>query len=124
MNHYASERHGKWRDDEAHLTRIVNKEPTLLLTMSHGGARTRQEWHDAALLNEERTLLDRHHDNKKEENEDLWYLDNGASNHMSGHRVKFQELNEAVIGRVRLSDGPTVQILGKGIVMFTYKNGD
>ena len=39
-----------------------------------------------------------------------WYLDNGASNHMTGDREKFQELDEAVTGKVRFGDGSTVQI--------------
>ncbi|XP_039128858.1 uncharacterized protein LOC120264988 [Dioscorea cayenensis subsp. rotundata] len=125
MGHYASECHGKRHDDEAHLTRTVDEEPALLLTMSQGGCALGRGV--AGMLHcstKKDHRRDRHHDTKKEENEDLWYLDNGASNHMTGHRAKFQELNEAVTGRVKLGDGSTVQIMDKGTVMFACKNGD
>lgn len=54
----------------------------------------------------------------------VWYLDNGASNHMTGHRSKFRDLDEGVTGRVRFGDGSTVDIKGKGTVYFKCKNVD
>ncbi|KAJ0773544.1 putative RNA-directed DNA polymerase [Helianthus annuus] len=36
------------------------------------------------------------------ENESLWYLDNGASNHMTGVRSHFRELDEKVTGQVQV----------------------
>ncbi|KAH7670376.1 RNA-directed DNA polymerase protein [Dioscorea alata] len=84
---------------------------------------TVQQCQDAVLLNEEGTLPKMHYD-KNGDNEDIWYLDNGASNHMTGHCEKFQELDEAVTGRVRIGDGSTVQIMGKGTIVFAYKNGE
>jgi len=84
---------------------------------------TVQEFREAVLLNEEGTLLKMHYD-KKGENENIWYLDNGASNHMTGHHEKFQELDEAVTGRVRFGDESTVEIMGKGTVVSVCKNGE
>lgn len=52
----------------------------------------------------------------------IWYLDNGASNHMTGQRFKFSELDEKVTGEVRFGDGSTVEIKGKGTVAFKCKN--
>lgn len=54
----------------------------------------------------------------------LWYLDNGASNHMTGIRSKFKDLDESVTGQVRFGDGSTVNIQGKGSMVFKCKNGE
>lgn len=51
------------------------------------------------------------HDKNKEENDNIWYLDNGASNHMTRYYEKFQSLDE------------TFQIMGKGTVVFICNNG-
>lgn len=53
-----------------------------------------------------------------------WYLDNGASNHMTGYVKKFKELDHAVLGRVRFGDDSTVEIQGRGTVVFQGKQGD
>ncbi|KAL4383663.1 hypothetical protein GQ457_15G023980 [Hibiscus cannabinus] len=43
---------------------------------------------------------------------------------MTGHCEKFQELDESITGKVRFGDGSTIQIMGKGTVVFECKNGD
>ncbi|GJY82012.1 zinc finger, CCHC-type containing protein [Tanacetum coccineum] len=54
----------------------------------------------------------------KETNMDsLWYLDNGASNHMTGIREHFKELDEKVSGKVRFEDGSYIEIKGKGSIL-------
>nr|GEZ27152.1 zinc finger, CCHC-type [Tanacetum cinerariifolium] len=45
--------------------------------------------------------------------ESLWYLDNGASNHMIGIRTHFKEVDEKISGRVCFGDGSYVKIKGK-----------
>ncbi|GJW42241.1 zinc finger, CCHC-type containing protein [Tanacetum coccineum] len=47
----------------------------------------------------------------------LWYLDNGASNHMTGVREHFKELDEKVSGKVRFGDGSHIEIKGKGSIL-------
>ncbi|XP_024965797.1 uncharacterized protein LOC112505999 [Cynara cardunculus var. scolymus] len=54
----------------------------------------------------------------------VWYLDNGASNHMTGNYSYFSELNERITGRVRFGDGSCVGIKGKRSILFEGKNGE
>ncbi|GJW99641.1 zinc finger, CCHC-type containing protein, partial [Tanacetum coccineum] len=52
----------------------------------------------------------------------VWYLDNGASNHMTGVKSHFRDINESVSGRVRFGDGSYVQIKGKGSILLGCRN--
>nr|GFA49495.1 zinc finger, CCHC-type [Tanacetum cinerariifolium] len=54
---------------------------------------------------------------KKGKQDSLWYLDNGASNHMTGIREHFKELDEKVSGKVRFEDGSYIKINGKGSIL-------
>lgn len=54
----------------------------------------------------------------------VWYLDNGASNHMSGNRLFFCELDETITGLVRFGDDSRINIRGKGAVRFIFKGGE
>ena len=69
-------------------------------------------------------LPELHFTSENESSEDLWYLDNGASNHMTGDLEKFQTLDREITGRVRFGDGSTVEIRGKGTILFQCKTGD
>ena len=48
----------------------------------------------------------------------MWYLDNGASNHMTGDQTKFKDLDEKLIGNAKFGDGSIVLIQGKGSILF------
>ena len=54
----------------------------------------------------------------------MWYLENGASNHMTGDRATLKELDEKFIGNVKLCDGSIISIQGKGSILFECKNSD
>ncbi|GJW63466.1 zinc finger, CCHC-type containing protein [Tanacetum coccineum] len=54
--------------------------------------------------------------------ESLWYLDNGASNHMTGVKEHFKEIDEKITGNVRFGDGSYVEIKGKGSILLECKN--
>lgn len=54
----------------------------------------------------------------------MWYLDNGASNHMSGHYSKFNKIDVKITGQVKFGDGSMVQIMGKGSITLKCKTGE
>ena len=121
LGHYASECRKPKRDKEvnpeANLTQVTDEEPALLLAECHDPKETK------LLLNEE-LVNPKLKQMEKQTDSNIWYLDNGASNHMTGQRTKFRELDEGVTGLVRFGDGSTVEIKGKGSVMFKCKNGE
>ena len=54
----------------------------------------------------------------------MWYLDNGASNHMTGCREKFEKFDKIMRGQVKFCDGSLVKIEGKGTINMVCKNGE
>ena len=52
----------------------------------------------------------------------VWYLDTGASNHMSGHKHLFVEMQEIEDGHVSFGDASKIQVKGKGKIRF-FHNG-
>ncbi|XP_076924519.1 uncharacterized protein LOC143586991 [Bidens hawaiensis] len=78
--------------------------------------------HQVVFLNEQ-SLIPKKYETERVE-DDVWYLDNGESNHMTGNRSYFLELNENITGRVKFGDRSFVQIKGKGSILFQGKSGD
>ena len=60
----------------------------------------------------------------EEEAEKQWYLNTGASNHMTGNCAAFSELDIGVIGTMKFGGNSGVDIQGRGTVMFQCKNGE
>ncbi|GKD40552.1 uncharacterized mitochondrial protein-like protein [Tanacetum coccineum] len=73
-------------------------------------------------MNEEKYTPPKSDSNSDED--DVWYFDNGVSNHMIGNYSYFSELNENITGRVRFGDGSYVSINRKGLILFQGKNGE
>lgn len=121
--HYAIEckksRRGKEVKEEANMMQILDDEPALLMAESSNDSG------DSLLLNEERVSpkLSQKKDEKGAES-NLWYLDNGASNHMTGQVSKFHEIDTNVKGQVKFGDGSMVQIKGKGSITLQCKDGE
>lgn len=53
-----------------------------------------------------------------------WILDSGASNHMTGLRSAFSDIDSKITGNVQLGDGSIMRIGGRGTVMFACKNSE
>lgn len=120
--HYAAEcrkpKRNRDRRQEANIAEMIDDEPALLMT------KCEKDGKNLMFLDETdvrpRLLLSKQ-DVKSDSN--VWYLDNGASNHMSGQRSKFCVLDEGITGRVRFGDGSTVEIKGRGSVMLKCRDG-
>ncbi|XP_076923864.1 uncharacterized protein LOC143586144 [Bidens hawaiensis] len=118
LGHYASEcEEARKPNEAANLIQAHEEEPTLLLTVH------REETPNMVLLNEKNVFPCQDKEDNKGRR-DVWYLDNGASNHMTGLKDSFSELDERVTGQVRFGDGSKVLIEGKGIILVDCKNGD
>lgn len=78
--------------------------------------------HEVVFLNEDK-VIPKNLDIDKG-NASVWYLDNGASNHMTGNKEFFSSLNLNTKGKVKFGDGSCVDIVGKGVVTFVCKTGE
>lgn len=70
---------------------------------------------------EEETLLMAFHAAEETDSE-VWYVDTGASNHMSGSKSSFSFLNENFHTTVSFGDHSKVDVMGKGNIQFKTKN--
>ena len=56
--------------------------------------------------------------------EGLWYLDTGASCHMTGKKSFFHQIDENQRGKVKFRDGSTIPYEGKGNIFVTFKTSE
>lgn len=77
--------------------------------------------HELIYLNEDKVMPSKFETQSGADN--IWYLDNGASNHMTGNRRYFTKLNEKISGKVRFGDDSRIDIKGKGSILFIGKDG-
>ncbi|XP_076901931.1 uncharacterized protein LOC143556522 [Bidens hawaiensis] len=118
LGHYASEcPEGNEKKNEASLVKEEEDEKTLMLSICG------ENVPKSVLLNEEKVFPCTQEDQTKV-NCEVWYLDNSASNHMTGVKDFFSEIDDKVMGQVSFGDGSKVQIEGKGKILFECKNGD
>lgn len=121
--HYAAEckkpRRDKDQKEEVNMVQMQDDEPALLMTEFE------ENNEKVMLLNEDKVVpkLNKS-DVGNQVDSNLWYLDNSASNHMTGQRSKFADLDENITGQVKFGDGSVVHIKGKGSVILCCKNGE
>jgi hypothetical protein len=93
-------------------TLVEHVEETVFLNKAHAG-----HGDEAVFLNEEKVF-------PKQRTNGVWYLDTGASSHMTGTKEVFTVLDESVHGTVKFGDGSLVSIRGRGSVLFKCQNGE
>jgi hypothetical protein len=105
------------KKEEAHHVKAVEFEPTVLLAETEMLEYQKQSVSDSLLsddcqlyLNEVKVFPELHYTSDSESCGDVWYLDNGASNHMTGDRQKFRDLDTTISGKVTFGDGSNVEI--------------
>ena len=56
--------------------------------------------------------------------DNLWYLDTGASSHMTGMRSFFKSIDENQRGLIKFGDESSIAFEGKGLIIVSYSNGE
>ncbi|XP_074336142.1 uncharacterized protein LOC141673305 [Apium graveolens] len=114
---YKKPRKDKDQKQKLNMSQIEDSEPALLI------AEQEDTENNDMVVSEEKVMPKLGQDLERMES-NLWYLDNGASNNMSGQCSKFCNLDKNMTGKVRFGDCSTVDIKGKGSIIFVCKNGE
>jgi len=133
-------KYGHWAKDcrskpkaEAHVAQAEeDAEPALLMARAtvvpnpvpdpHGAATTPPPERRPLRVMEGKVFAKLDCDSERDDG--VWYLDSGATNHMSGSRNAFIDIDTAVRGFVKFGDGSEVAIEGSGTVLFEGKTGE
>ena len=54
----------------------------------------------------------------------ILYLDNGVSNHMTGNKTYFKNIDETITGKVWFGDDSRIDIKGKDSILFISQTGE
>ncbi|WVZ02786.1 hypothetical protein V8G54_023592 [Vigna mungo] len=96
LGHYASECRTKLQREHGEHANVVETEESMVLACTQG---------------------------PDVENNDIWYLDTGCSNHMTGKREFFSFLDESVKGEVNFRNKSKIRVMGKGNISIQSENG-
>ena len=78
--------------------------------------------HEIFYLNEDGIVPSKYEADASGDN--VWCLDNGASNHMTGDERYFRILDDTITGKVKFGDDSRIDIKGKGSIEFIDRNGE
>ena len=122
---------GHWAKDyrqprrvQAHVARVEEEEPALLLAHTSIELPPAAPAAAAFLHLDEPKVLVSLCNGSSNDKADEWYLDTGATHHMTGRREFFTEFDSSVRGSVKFGDASGVEIKGVGSVTFTAKSGE
>ena len=60
----------------------------------------------------------------QESSKEVWFLDSGCSNHMSGSKEIFSVIDESVKSEVKLGNDHQISVMGKGSISIRSKKGE
>ena len=60
----------------------------------------------------------------QESSNDVWFLDSGYRNHMTGNKDLFSSLDTSIQSKVKLGNDSKVRINGKGVIHVYTKNDE
>lgn len=78
--------------------------------------------HEIVYLNEDGIIPSKYDPSSSGDN--IWYLDNGASNHMTGDKRYLRLLDDSITGKFKFGDDSRIDIKGKGSIEFIDRNGE
>jgi transposase InsO family protein len=107
------------RKEKANLAEQEDDDPALLMLEACEVTYQNNFVTEQVFLNEEKVIP-----KLTGSQESSWYLDSGASNHMTGNPDKFAELDRTVHGKVRFGDGSAVEICGRGAILMQCLTGE
>ena len=55
---------------------------------------------------------------------EVWYLDSGCSNHMSGNETLFSFIDNSFKSEIKMGNNGTLPVVGKGSIMVRTKKGE
>jgi hypothetical protein len=121
--HWARDCKEPRRQGCAHLVQDDVEEPALLMAEVCALSDSTLEMPSARVVLDERRAV-ANLGREGDEDAERWFLDTGASNHMTGNRAAFTELDTNVTGSVKFGNNSAVSIEGRGTILFACKSGE
>ena len=94
---------------EADFTFTYDKEPALMLA---------EKMPNLLVLNEEKATVNPFIDGEDQVETNMWYLDKGATDHMTKDRAQCKELHEKFIRNMKVYNGSILPIQDKGFILY------
>jgi hypothetical protein len=121
MGHWARECRSKPKKEQAHVMQDEEEASLMFMlsTLIHPEVISSSAEVD---IHEEKVFT--HLDEENECDDGTWFLDTGATNHMSRCRAAFTKIDMAVLGTVCFNDNSVARIEGRRTIVFMCKNGE